>query len=391
MTPQVSKDIGTDPLMELRQAATALTNTALQEWKGRGGKVIGCMYHFIPEELITAAGLLPYRMRATGSIGTELSESRFTQVNCTFVRHLFDSGMRGDQRFLDGVVSVNNCDHIRRLYDNWKAVMPAPYMHFMVFPKKSGPEQVEAYRRELASFKDSLEKHFGVEITDESLREAIALHNETRELQRQLYDFGKSDAPSVNGADTLAVMVAGTCMPTKRYNTLLRQLLDECGRTEGQGDHAARLMVVGGELDDPGLIEVFESERGLVVIDSLGYGYRSCARDVDVNGDPLTALARYQVMERPADPRLFGRSTTERNEYLSDLIETYAVEGVISVRLLQCDHWGFEQSNLAKYFKKRGIPYLPLETEYVLSGAGQMKTRVQAFLERITEARNAAR
>ena len=381
--------VDSSALREFRAAAATLVNPSLQEWKDQGGKVVGCMYHFIPEEIITAAGLLPYRMRATGSTGTELAESRFTQVNCTFVRHLFDSGMRCDQDFLDGVVSVNNCDHVRRLYDNWKAAIPASYMHFMVFPKKSGSEQVEAYRHELAGFKSSLEEHFQVQITDEKLRAAIQLHNQIRGLQRRLYDLRRSDASPITGADVLAVMVAGTCMPMERYNSLLRQLLEECGRAEGPRDHVARLMVMGGEIDDPGLIEAFESERGLVVVDSLGYGYRSCAKDVAVDGDPLTALARYQVMERPADPRLFGRTTEERDEYLSSLIEPFRVEGVIAVRLLQCDHWGFEQSNLAKYFRKRQIPYLALEIEYVLSGVGQIKTRVQAFLERITEARNA--
>ena len=376
-------------LQEFREAAATLVNPALREWKDNGGKVVGCMYHFLPEELITAAGLLPYRMRATGSTGTELSESRFTQVNCTFVRHLFDSGMRGDQSFLDGVVSVNNCDHVRRLYDNWKAAIPTPYMHFLVFPKKSGPEQVEAYRKELAGLRKSLEDHFDVEITDERLRAAIALHNETRRLQRRLYDLRKSDNPPITGAETLAVMVAGTCMPRKRYNTLLQQLLEECGRAEGISGHVARVMVVGGEIDDPGFIEAIESQEALVVADLLGYGYRSCAKDVGTDGDPLTALARYQVVERPADPRIFGRTTEERDAYLSRLVEEFRVEGIVSVRLMQCDHWGFEQVNLSKYLRRQRIPHLALEIEYVLGGVGQIKTRVQAFVESITEARNA--
>jgi benzoyl-CoA reductase subunit C len=93
-------------------------------------------------------------------------------------------------------------------------------------------------------------------------------------------------------------------------------------------------------------------------------------------------------MERPAEPRLFGRMTEERDEYLSKLVEEFNVEGIISVRLLQCDHWGFEQANLSKYLRKQKVPHLALETEYVLGGVGQIRTRVQAFLESITEARN---
>ena len=327
------------------------------------------MYHFVPEELITAAGAMPYRMRATGSTGTELSESRFTQVNCTFVRHLFDSGMRGDQTFLDGVVSANNCDHVRRLYDNWVAKIPTAYSHFLVFPKKSGPEQVDVFRDRLAAFKASLEQYLGVEITEERLRAAIDLHNRTRRLQRQLYDLRRSTTPPLTGADALAVMVAGTCIPRERYNMLLEHLIADCGGAPGISSHAARVMVVGGEIDDPEFIAVIESQNGLVVTDMLGYGYRSCAKDVGVEGDLLTALARYQVMERPADPRIFGRTTEERDFYISRAVEEFGVEGVISVRLMQCDHWGFEQTNLSKYLKKKRIPHLALEIAYVLGGA----------------------
>jgi benzoyl-CoA reductase/2-hydroxyglutaryl-CoA dehydratase subunit BcrC/BadD/HgdB len=373
-------------LTVLRGAAGSLMNPALGEWKKRGGKVIGCMYHYVPEEMVSAAGALPYRLRATGSAGTELSEARFTQVNCTFVRHLFDSAVRGDQEFLDGVVSVNNCDHIRRLYDNWVAEIPTAYSHFMVFPKKSGPEQVVAYRRELEGFRASLRGHLGLQITDAELTEAIQLHNETRGLQRTLCELKQSDTPPLTGADTLAVMVAGTCMPRQEYNALLRQVLADSREAAGISGYAARLMVVGGEIDDPGFIDVIESQNGLVVSDLLGYGYRACARDVSTEGDPLTALSRYQVMERPADPHLFGRTTAERDEYLMRIIRDYRVEGVVSVRLMQCDHWGFEQTNLSKYLKKRGIPHLALETEYVLGAEGQIRTRVQAFIESITEA-----
>ena len=375
-------------LRDFREAAGALVNPSLQRWKDQGGKVLGCMYHFVPEELITAAGLLPYRMRATGSTGTELSESRFTQVNCSLVRHLYDSAVRGDQGFLDGVVTVNNCDHIRRLYDNWKTAIATPYTHFLVFPKKSGVEQVEAYRREVAAFKESLEEHFEVEITDERLRSAIELHNETRRLQRELYSLRKKDVPPLSGADALAIVVAGTCMPRERYNNLLEEFIEACGRAEGITEHAARLMVVGGEIDAPGFIEVIESQKGLVVADYLGYGYRSFAKDVDTDGDPLTALAWYQVMERPADPRIFGRSTEERHENLSRLVREFHVDGIVSVRLMQCDHWGFEQVNLAKYLKRQGIPHLALEIEYVVGSVGQIRTRVQAFLESIAEARD---
>ena len=359
-------------LEEFREAASRLVNPALEEWKEQGGKILGCLYHFVPEEIITAAGVLPYRMRATESHGCELSESCFTQVNCTFVRHLFDLGMGGHLNFLDGVVTVNNCDHIRRLYDNWESRIKMPYMHFVSFPKKRGPEQVEAYRKELMAFKKSLEDHFKVTITEDGMREAIRLHNQTRRLLRTLYALRKDVAPPVSGAETLAVMMAGTVMPKDRYNALLAELLEACVNTpehrdpvyQGQG---VRVMLVGGELDSIPLVEAIESQGGLVVTDSLGYGLRAIQKDVDETDDPLTALARYQLMERPPDPRIFGTSF-QRNDNVKKTAEAFRVDGIISFRLLQCDHWGLEQLNLKKYLKKHQLPHLALENEYILGG-----------------------
>jgi benzoyl-CoA reductase/2-hydroxyglutaryl-CoA dehydratase subunit BcrC/BadD/HgdB len=367
---------------ELIAAAEIPFNPSLRRWKEQGGKVIGCFYHYLPEEIITAAGLLPYRMRATGSTGTELSESCFTQINCSFVRHLFDSAIRGHQGFVDGIVTVNNCDHIRRLFDNWKRKIRTPYMHFLVFPKKSGNEQIEVFRKELASLRMSLEEYFDVHITDERIEVAIKLHNETRRLQRKLYDLRKSNTPPVTGAETLAIMVAGTAMSREQYNSLLTQVLEDCSHAIGRKDHTSRIMLVGGEIDDPRLVEVIESQGALVVTDSLGYGSRSMWNDVSADGDPLTALARYQLMERPPDPRIYGTSFA-RNEYVKKVARDFNVDGVISVRLPQCDLWGLEQVNLVKYLKRNRLPHLALETEYILGSAGQLRTRVQAFLESI--------
>lgn len=383
----MSTQFYSNTLNSLKEAAETLFNPSLKEWKENGGKIVGCLYHYIPEEIITAAGALPFRMRATGSKGTELSEQCFTQINCSFVRHLFDSGVRGELDFLDGLVAVNSCDHLRRFFENWKSKIGTPYMHFSPFPKKRGFEQIDWYRKELELFKKSLEKEFGVTITNEKLRSAIELHNETRRLQRALYKLKESKNPPISGADTLAVMVAAESMPRELYNSLLKDLIEELKNSDETPAPSVRLMVVGGEVDDPRFIEVIESQGAIVVADSLGYGYRTSFADVDTEGDPLTVLAAYQVMKRPACPRLFG-TTFARNDFVQAVAETFKADGIISVRLPLCDEWSFEQVNLSKHFRKQGIPHLALDVEYVLSSTGQIKTRAQAFIETISEAKH---
>jgi len=368
-------------LKEFTEAAETLVNPQIQSWKKQGGRMVGYFCAAVPEELIAAAGLLPFRMRATGSTGTELSDAYFSSINCSFPRHCFNLALKGEFGFLDGVVCVNNCDNIRRIYDNWKRQLPNTFLHIMGLPRKTGDSQVEWYREEIDNLKKTLEEHFGVEITDVKLREAIKLHNETRRLLRRLYDLRKKKNPAISGADTLAVTVASTAMPKEQYNRLLTKLLSDLSSSEGISDYRARLLLMGGILDDPAYIKVIEDQGGLVVADSLCFGSRILWADVDEKTkEPIAALARYYVAERPSCPRTFG-DYERRIGLVKEMIRDFEVDGIILERLAFCDHWGFEQATIENDLKEADIPRLIMDREYILSGVGQLRTRVQAFLE----------
>ncbi len=366
---------------ELSQAAETLVNPAIQGWREQGGKVVGYFCSAMPEEVITAAGLLPFRMRATGSTGTELSDTYFSSINCSFPRHCFNIALQGGFDFLDGVICMNSCDNIRRIYDNWKRQLPTTLVHIMSLPRKTGEPQVEWFHDEVANLKQLLEKHFDIEITDERLWDAIKLHNETRRLQRKLYDLRKADNPPITGTEALAVTVAGTAMPKERYNQLLRELLDELSESVGNADYRARLLLMGGILDDPAYVKVIESQGGLVVTDSLCFGSRILWNDIDEGAsDPIAALAQYYVADRPSCPRMFG-DYERRIGLVRDMIRDFKVDGVILERLAFCDHWGFEQLTIENDLKDDNVPCLIMDREYIMSGVGQLRTRVQAFLE----------
>ncbi len=365
------------------EAAGSLIHPALKQWKEGGGKVVGYFCSYVPEEIISAAGLLPVRIRATGSTGTDLADAYFRPTSCSFARHCFDTALRGGYDFVDGIVWANTCDVVRRLYDNWKEEMSTPFLKILSLPKKTGEKQVAWYQEELGQLRGALEEHFGVDITDERLRESIRRHNETRRLQRQLYDLRKGKRPPITGAESLAVTIAGTCMPKEDYNRTLRELLAELGRRQGGDSYGARLLIEGSMLDNPAYVKVIEDQGGLVVADSLCFGSRILWADVDETvADPLEALARYHVGGRPSCGRIIGEHD-RRAGYIRDLIREFKVDAVIGERLMFCDVSGYEQFMLASDLKRDGIPHLKLDREYLLGGVGQMRTRVQAFLESI--------
>jgi benzoyl-CoA reductase/2-hydroxyglutaryl-CoA dehydratase subunit BcrC/BadD/HgdB len=125
-------------LQEFAEAAQTLSNPALRRWKEEGKKVVGYFCSYGPQELITAAGFLPFRMRGTGSTGTELADAYLTSVNCSFIRHCLNLGLQGEYDFLDGLVVLSSCDNIRRVYDNWKRKVDTPFVHMISLPKTTG-------------------------------------------------------------------------------------------------------------------------------------------------------------------------------------------------------------------------------------------------------------
>ena len=368
-------------LEQFQEAARTLVNPYLKKWKDSGGKVIGCYCSYVPEEIITAAGFLPFRMRGTGSTGTDMADTCVSSINCSFSRHSLDLGLRGEYSFLDGVVWVNSCDHVRRIYDHWKHKIDTPYLRLISLPKKVEEPQVEWFRQEIALFRESIKDHFGIFISDERLWKAIKLHNETRRLQRQIYEMRKKKSPPITGADTLAILVAGTAMPREEYNKLLKELVGELSHAEGHADYRARLMLIGGILDDPAYIEVIEAQGGLVVTDSLCFGTRTMWKDVDEKADdPSTALARYYIADRPSCARMFG-DQPRRSAFIKDMIHDFKVDGVVAERLVMCDNWTGEQFMTGEDLKEAGVPYIRLDRDYINVGAGQLRTRIQAFLE----------
>ncbi len=366
---------------DFSETAQTLQNPYVKEWKGRGGRVMGYFCSAVPEELFTATGLLPFRMRATGSTGTELSDAYFSSINCSFPRHCFNMALKGEYDFLDGLVCINSCDHVRRIYDNWIRNLKTPFVEVMSLPRKTHAPQVDWYTDEINICREALEKHFGVEITDNRLWEAIKLHNETRRLQKRLYELRKSKAPPVTGTEALIIMVAGTAMPKDKYNGMLKALLETLEQAEGISDYRARLMITGGELDDPEYIQIIEDQGGLVVTDSTCFGSRLMWRQVDESqDDPVRALAKYYVFDRPTCPRSYG-DQPRRIEFTREMIREFDVDGVIGERLLFCDQWMVEHYMTGFDLKEDGVPFLQLDREYILSGKGQLRTRVQAFLE----------
>jgi benzoyl-CoA reductase subunit C len=370
-------------VMEKFLEAAPLTNPCINSWKNEGGKVLGYFCSYIPEELIYAAGILPIRVRARTCTDTPMGDAYMNPTTCSFTRCCLELANRNEYSYLDGIVSCNCCDQIRRLYDNIRYKAPFPFHYIMGVPGNVTPTTIDWFKHEIIKLKQTIEENFNASITDTDLRKVINIYNESRSLLKELYMLRKQDKPSITGTDVMHIILAGVSMPKDQFNELLSQQLKEIDSIEGNTDHRARIMVIGSMLDDPEYLKIIEDLGGLIVTDSLCIGSRSFWDLVDEKKNPIDALAERYLSKIPCPRMTNGHA--ERSDFMMSMIKEFNVDGVIFERIKFCALWWPDIFLLKRKLKEENIPFLELEREYVLSGAGAIKTRVQTFLEILGE------
>ena len=357
-------------------------NVYLDQWVNNGGRVMGYYCSYLPEELFTAAGFIPYRIRGAGSEDSSFGDAYMSVRVCTFVRHTISLALRGEFEFLDGLVLMQNCDHIRRAGDLFVKKTKVPFYSLLSVPRAPKERLFDWYLNELKRLKEEIEAHFGLTITDQKLEEAILLHNATRERVRRLYELRKEGAPPLTGEEALTVTMAGHLMPRERFNALMDDLLAALENTNGNKDYRARVIITGSEMDNPEYVAGIEQQGALSVAEIVCFGQRSFGGAVQSGpDDPLERIARHRFFQVPCTRMV--ECFDEQVSMLKDTVRDFNADGIIFQRMKFCDPWAGDGHNLYWRMKEEGIPFLGLEREYQVPASGQVKTRVQAFMEQM--------
>ena len=120
-----------------------------------------------------------------------------------------------------------------------------------------------------------------------------------------------------------------------------------------------------------------EDVEGLVVADDLCSSTKYFWYQTEPNADPLDAIVKFN-MNRCVCCTMFPAE--KRYDFLKELIDEFDVEGVIYFNLKYCHPCVYESFTFKNKLEE-DIPVLILEAEHSLSGMGQLRTRVQAFIE----------
>jgi benzoyl-CoA reductase subunit C len=384
-------------MTELQQHGLAKADAYYREYGSRakelraeGKKIIGYLTALGPVEIMTAAGVVPFRMKGNVSEAITKGDAYMETIVCPFVRNVFDAAVKGKYEFLDGLVLPHQCDSIDRTTDVWSDNLKLPYFHFLNVPHVTDGPSVEFLKGILRIFIGTLEKFTGQKITDDALAQAVKAHNENRRLMRDLYALRKSNPPLISGPEMMKVLVAAMSLPVEESSALIADVTKEVKqRVPGVAGNKKRIMLIGDQIDDVAIVDAIEGTGALLVMDDLSIGSKMYFTDTDVTTDPVQGIAERYLRKVKIPTTYVGEGDTyeenleARFGHLKKYVTDFKIEGAILFIYKYCDPYGFDVPVMKSYFESMGVPVLYLEDEYSTSSLPRTKTRIEAFLEMI--------
>jgi len=326
---------------------------------------IGFLTAYVPEELFHAAGFTPVFIFHTPD-DHGYARAHLPGFTCWIAGSALDQALAGELDGLAGMALAQTCDTMQGLTDLWRRNVPhIPLFHFGMPLRLDGPSARAYLLAELRSLRERVQAVTGRPISDDALRESIALYNRTRTLVRRLYAHAADFAPPALYALVRAALSSTPLPPCSPAP------LPSCSS-------APLLLLVGSALADPVLFDVIAQVGARVAGDLLDLGERYFAVDAAEDGDPLEAIADRLLAMVPTPTKHHPQHT--RTAHLLSLVRERNADGVIFARQKFCEPHGFDYVQLAHALDQVGVPHLLVELEQA-SQAGQLRTRVEAFVE----------
>jgi benzoyl-CoA reductase/2-hydroxyglutaryl-CoA dehydratase subunit BcrC/BadD/HgdB len=352
--------------------------------KADGKRIVGIMCEYTPRELIMAADGVPVCLCGGAASTIPAAEEDLPANLCPLIKSTYGYHSQKSNPFLemaDLLVAETTCDGKKKMYELMAESRP---MYVLELPQRENDsEALEHWLGELRKFKAELESRFGVQITDDAIREAIAVMNRERALRRDLAALMKADHPPLTGRQLLDFKsnISGIPADFDQYEKALELLQGKSG--DVKLNSRVRVLMTGVPVVHGAerVLDIIEDHGGLVVCMENCTGLKPILEDVDETAeDPLLALAeKYYKLHCSVMTR-----NDRRMEWLRKLAAEYRPQCVIELIWQACLTYDVESHRIKRLAEQElGIPYLRIETDYSPSDSARIAVRVEALFETI--------
>lgn len=364
----------------------------IKELKDSGKNICGSFCQYTPSEIILAADLYQVGLCGKSAAPIRVAETRLPKNLCPLIKSSYGHALEQScpyAFFSDVVVGETTCDGKKKMYELLGELKPMQVIHLPNLPDYE--RSLEMWTMELRAFAKGLEEKFNTEITEEKLNEAIKWCNKERKQAARIYELGRYDPPAITGTRMRDIMEGEQYMFDKdeKYEKM-DEILNQCEADWQNGNYPfepdpnrPRLIVSGagmGGIEDK-TIKVIEELGGAVVCYEGCCGISSRRRlvDEDESRDPYVRVAEKYIEV----PCAVVSPNTRRMQQVEETIAEWKADGIVSITLHSCNPFAIETENIRRVCEKCGVPLLHIETDFTDGDAGQIRTRIAAYLEMI--------
>ena len=368
-------------LYECRELLEDTTFPTVRRWRESGGKVVGHFQVYFPEEIVHAAGLLPFKV-CGAPIAAVHAESRFGSYLCSILKTSLELALSKTIEF-DMFVTHPICDAARNLGAVWGRNFPYPCQILYLPQNANSPAAVTYLRDEYARLQRSIETIAGRPVTEDDLRRSLAVYNRNRFLLRELYAL-KRTTPWLVSADEAYILIAiGGMILREEHNELLETVLPQLKARPNKKQDKIRLVFEGGFCEQPPLDLIRAIARSCYVVDDdLLIGLRWILDEVPVDGDPLLNLARAYLDNSSYSP-VQHDLRKPKGKMLIERIRNSQAEAAILTAAKMCEPGLEEQVAYLHALDKEGIPYFISEFEEKMTSFDHLEIQLETFVENI--------
>lgn len=366
-------------------------NDAVKAAIDKGGLAVGYTCYFMPEVLLNVDNCFSVRLRAPRTGSMDIATYYMSSFLCGFSKALLERGIEGGYNFLSCLMGSETCSEMNRTLEHFEILKLVPNDKFFVTiidaPFKITEHGLKHYVNQIRmKVLDRLHEVYGADVSDESLRKAVEMHNRVARVMRAIGDYRKEDNPRITGYEYHVLSVATYCCPKAEIIDKLEETLEELKTRvpDEKKKFRAKVVVVGSEMDDPDFTKQIEDAGTLVVADRYCFGTMPGRDVIELNDtdDVLTQICLHYLKTSQCPRFMSQEKVQNRRDFVAGLVRDYHAEGVIYEQLKFCEYWGYERA-LASHIMQSdyNIPAVSIDRQYTASGSGQLRTRVQAFVE----------